>query len=35
MEIKIAEYTLQAFKKVFSKKNTPEKLWVDKGTENG
>ena len=28
-------YTLQAFKKLISQKNTPEKLWVDKGTEYG
>ena len=26
---------LQAFRKMISRKNTPEKLWVDKGTEYG
>ena len=31
-EIKSAKDTLQAFKKGFSKK-TPEKLWVDNGSE--
>ena len=32
MITKYAKDTLQAFKKL--KKNTPEKLWIDKGTEN-
>ena len=36
MKTKYANDTLQAFKKMISqKKNTPEKLWVDKGTEYG
>ena len=35
MKTKYAKDTLQAFKKMISRKNTPEKLWVDKGTENG
>ena len=34
MKTKNAKDTLQAFKKMISRKNTPEKLWVDKGTEN-
>ena len=35
MKTKNAKKTLQAFKKMISRKNTPEKLWVDKGTEYG
>ena len=35
MKTKYAKDTLQAFKKMISRKNTPEKLWVDKGTEYG
>ena len=35
MKTKYAKDTLQAFKKMISQKNTPEKLWVDKGTEYG
>ena len=35
MKTKYAKDTLQAFKKMFSRKNTPEKFWVDKGTEYG
>ena len=35
MKTKYAEDTLQAFKKMISRKNTPEKLWIDKGTEYG
>ena len=35
MKTKYAKDTLQAFKKMISPKNTPEKLWVDKGTEYG
>ena len=35
MKTKYAKDTLQAFKKMISKKNTPDKLWVDKGTEYG
>ena len=33
MKTKYAKDTLQAFKKLISRKNTPEKLWVDKRTE--
>ena len=34
MKTKYAKDTLHAFRKMISgKKNTPEKLWVDKGTE--
>ena len=32
---KYAKDTLQAFRKLISQKNTPEKLWVDKRTEYG
>ena len=32
---KFARETLQAFGKLISRQNTPEKLWVDKGTEHG
>ena len=32
---KYAKDTLQAFRKMISRKNTPEKIWVDKGTEYG
>ena len=35
MKSKYAKETLQAFKKMISRKNTPEKLWVDKETEYG
>ena len=35
MKTNYAKDTLQAFKKMISQKNTPEKLWVDKGTEYG
>ena len=35
MKTKYAKDTLQAFRKMISRKNTPEKLWVDKGTEYG
>ena len=35
MKTKYVKDTLQAFKKMISRKNTPEKLWVDKGTEYG
>ena len=35
MKTKYATDTLQAFRKKISRKNTPEKLWVDKGTEHG
>ena len=35
MKTKYAKYTLQAFIKMISRKNTREKLWVDKGTEYG
>ena len=36
MKTKYAKNTLQAaFRKMISQKNTPEKLWVDKGTGNG
>ena len=35
MKTKYAKDTLQAFEKIISRKNTPEKLWVDKGTEYG
>ena len=34
MKTKYDKYTLQAFRNFFSRKNTPEKFWVDKGTEN-
>ena len=30
MKTKYAKDTLQAFKKLISRKNTPEKLWVEK-----
>ena len=33
MKTKFAKDTLQAFKKMISRKNIPEKLWIDKGTE--
>ena len=32
---KYAKNILQAFRKLISRKNTPEKIWVDKGTEYG
>ena len=35
LKTEYAKETLQAFKKLISRKNTPEKLWVDKGTEYG
>ena len=35
MKTKYAKDNLQAFRKMISRKNTPEKLWVDKGTESG
>ena len=35
MKTKYAKDTLQAFKKMISRKNTSENLWVDKGTEYG
>ena len=35
MKTKYATDTLQAFRKMISRKKTPEKLWVDKGTEYG
>ena len=35
MKNKHAKDTLQAFKNLISGKNTPEKRWVDKGTEYG
>ena len=35
METKYVKENLQAFKKMISQKNIPEKLWVDKGTEYG
>ena len=35
MKTKYAKDTLQAFRKMISRKNTPEKLWVNKGTEYG
>ena len=35
MKTKYAKDTLQAYKKMISRKNTPVKLWVDKGTEYG
>ena len=35
MKNKYAKDTLQAFKKMISRKNTPEKLWVDTGTGYG
>ena len=35
MKTKSAKDTLKAFRKIISQKNTPEKLWVDKGTEYG
>ena len=33
MESKYAKVILQALKKIISRTNTPEKFWVDKGTE--
>ena len=35
MNTKYAKDTLQAFRKMISRKKTPGKLWVDKGTEYG
>ena len=35
MKTKYAKDTLQAFRKMISRKNTPEKFWVDKETEYG
>ena len=35
MKTKYAKHTLKAFRKMISRKNTPEKLWVDKRTEYG
>ena len=35
MKTKYAKDTLQAFRIMISRKNTPEKLWINKGTENG
>ena len=35
MKTNYAKDTLKAFKKLISTKNTPEKLWVDKGTKYG
>ena len=35
MKTNYAKDTLQPFKKMISRKNTPEKLWVDKGTAYG
>ena len=35
IKTKYAKDTLQAFRKMISRKNTPEKFWVDKGTEYG
>ena len=35
MKIKYAKDTLKAFREMISQKTTPEKLWVDKGTEYG
>ena len=35
MKTKFAIDTLQAFKKMVSRKNTPEKFWVDKRTDYG
>ena len=35
MKTKYAKGTLQASRKMISQKNTPAKLWVDKGTEYG
>ena len=35
MKTKYAKNILQAFRKIISRKNTPEKLWVDKGTDYG
>ena len=35
MKTKYAKNILPAFRKKISRKNTPEKLWVDKGTEYG
>ena len=35
MKTKYAKGTLQAFRKMISQKNTPAKIWVDKGTEYG
>ena len=32
---KYAKDTLQAFKKKITRKNTPEKIWVDKKTDYG
>ena len=32
MKTKYAKNTSQAFRKKNSRKNTPEKLWIDKGT---
>ena len=33
MKTKYAKDTLQAYRRMISRKNTPEKLWVDKGTK--
>ena len=35
MKTKYAEDALQAFKKMISRQNTPEKFCIDKGTEYG
>ena len=35
IKTKYAKDTSQAFRKMISRKNTPEKLWVDKRTEYG
>ena len=35
MKTKYAKDTLQAFRKMICRKKTPEKLWVDIGTEHG
>ena len=35
MKTRNANDTLQAFRKTISRIKTPEKVWVDKGTENG
>ena len=35
IKTKCAKETLQAFKKMFFRKNTPGKLWVDKRTKYG
>ena len=35
MKTKYAKDILQAFRKRISRKNIPEKFWVDKGTEYG